>query len=444
MDNLITQGAGGLTRRGLIKASVATGAGLLLSRPASVFGQRASNDINIALIGAGAQGRILLDAMMNIPGLKFQAVCDIWPFAQTYAKNRLKKAGHDVRTYVDFEEMLAQEKDIDAVIVATPDFWHAPHTVACLKAGKHVYCEKMMSNTVEGARSMVAAQKETGKLLQIGHQRRSNPRYLFALENLLRKQKLCGKLTSINGQWNRAVTGDIGWPKNAELPADVLAKYGFKDMQQFRNWRWYKDLSGGPISDLGAHQIDIFNWFLGTGPKSVLAGGGADYYKREWYDNVMCIFEYDTPEGVVRAFYQVLTTTSSGGGYFETFMGDEGTLKISENPRLTKVYREAAAPSWDELIAKNYLVADKSATASSDTKVDVRETAALAVYDIPITMDKALHQPHLENFFNTIRGTATLNCDGAHAFESEAAIFKVNDAVAAQKMLFYKPEDFIA
>ncbi len=371
-------------------------------------------------------------------------MCDIWPFAQTYAKNRLKKAGHDVRTYVDFEGNAGPGEGSRCRDRGHAGFLARSAHRSLPEGGQ---ARVLREDDVEhgGRRPLDGRRPEgTGKLLQIGHQRRSNPRYLFALENLLRKQKLCGKLTSINGQWNRAATGDIGWPKNAELPADVLTKYGFKDMQQFRNWRWYKDLSGGPISDLGAHQIDIFNWFLGTGPKSVLAGGGADYYKREWYDNVMCIFEYDTPEGVVRAFYQVLTTTSSGGGYFETFMGDEGTLKISENPRLTKVYREAAAPSWDELIAKNYLVADKSAAGGGDAKVDVRETAALAVYDIPITMDKALRQPHLENFFNTIRGTATLNCDGAHAFESEAAIFKVNDAVAAQKMLFYKPEDFVA
>ncbi|HRJ72737.1 MAG TPA: Gfo/Idh/MocA family oxidoreductase [Terrimicrobiaceae bacterium] len=444
MENPTPPSTNPLTRRGLIKASLATGAGLVLSRPATLFGQTPSSDLNIGIIGVGAQGRILLDAMANIPGLRFQAVCDIWPFAQTFAKNRLKKAGHDVRTYVDYEDMLAKEKDLDAVIVATPDFWHAPHTVGCLKAGKHVYCEKMMSNTVEGARSMVAAARESGKLLQIGHQRRSNPRYLFALENLIRKQKLCGRLTAANAQWNRAVSEDIGWPKNYELPDDVLKKYGYRDMQQFRNWRWYRDLSGGPISDLGAHQIDIFNWFFGTGPHSVLAGGGADYYKREWYDNVMCIFDYHTPEGTARAFYQVLTTTSSGGGYFETFMGDQATIKISENPKLTKVYREANAPEWDDLIAKNYLVVDKAGGGGSEQKVDVRETAALVSYDIPVTLDKALHQPHLENFFHAIRGSAKLNCDGAHAFASEAAIFKVNDAVEAQKMLFYTPEDFQA
>lgn len=432
----------GLTRRELFKGSMLTAAGLVLGGAHRAAAQPATSEIRIALIGVGAQGRILLDSLLNIPGVRIVAICDIWEYARTYASNKLKKAGFEVNGYTDFEEMLEKESDIDAVVVATPDLWHAPHTVACLKAGKHVYCEKMMSNTVEGARSMVQAMRESGKLLQIGHQRRSNPRYRFALDTLLKKERICGRLTAANAQWNRAAAEDIGWPKNYAIPDDVLKKYGYRDMQQFRNWRWYRALSGGPISDLGAHQIDIFNWFFDSKPHSVMAGGGADYFDREWYDNVMCIYQYNTAEGVARAFYQVLTTTSSGGGYFETFMGDQGTLRISENPSLTTVYREASAPSWDELVARNHLSAN--APSGGGGKVDVRETAALATFSIPVSFDKPLHQPHLENFFAAIRGEAKLNCDAEHAFESEAAIFKVNDAVEAQKTLFFSPEDFVA
>ena len=149
----------------------------------------------------------------------------------------------------------------------------------CLKAGLHVYCEKMMSNTIEGARSMVQTMRETGKLLQIGHQRRSNPRYLFAKQRLLDTAKICGRQTAAQAQWNRAVTEDFGWPRKFAMPADQLARYGYQDMHQFRNWRWFKALGGGPLSDLGAHQIDIFNWWFGVPPQSVMASGGVDYYK---------------------------------------------------------------------------------------------------------------------------------------------------------------------
>src|SRR5207237_47134 len=126
------------------------------------------------------------------------------------------------------------------------------------------YCEKLMSNTVEGARAMVLAARENKKLLQIGHQRRSNPRYLHARDRVVREAHLLGRLTNISGQWHRAVTEDFGTPKGAEMSPERLHKYGFDDMHQFRNWRWFKKYAGGPISDLGAHQIDVYNWMLGA------------------------------------------------------------------------------------------------------------------------------------------------------------------------------------
>ncbi len=436
----------GVNRREFMRTSLLVGGGILLGAPALLRAQTPKADaLQIAIVGLGVQGRILLDSMLGIPGLNFRAICDIWSFSRTYGQNKLGKAGFKVNAYADLEDMLAQEKGLDAVIIATPDFWHAPQTVLCLQAGLHVYCEKMMSNTVEGARSMVQAMRTSGKLCQIGHQRRSNPRYRHALDNLIKKARLPGRLTNANAQWNRSVTPDAGWPKNAEIPAEVLKKYGFKDMHQFRNWRWFRDLSGGPISDLGAHQIDIFNWFFECNPTSVIASGGADYYKgREWYDNVMAIFEYATPAGNVRAFYQVLTTTSAGGGYFEQFMGDEGSVKISENPALTKVYREDRAPDWEKWVELNYVKKSAAAAPAAPGKVDVRETAPLVAYELPIVLDKPLHQPHLENFFAAIRGQATLTCDAAHAFTSEAAIFQVNPAVASRAAYDYKPADFIA
>jgi len=432
------------SRRGFLKTGFTAG-GMVLAAPTILKAQGTGNKLNVALIGVGSQGRVLLDSLLNIEGLHFQAVCDIWELSRRYGVNRLKKAGFDPNGYEDIEDLLANEKDLDAVIIATPDFWHAPHTNMCLKAGLHVYCEKMMAHTIEAASSMVVAQRESGKLLQIGHQRRSNPRYQHALNNIINKAQIPGRITNINGQWNRAVSEDLGSPPRYAIPPETLKRYGFEDMHQFRNWRWFRDLSGGPISDLGAHQIDIFNWFLGTGPKSVMASGGSDYYDtREWYDNVMAIFEYDTAQGPVRAFYQVLTTTSAGGGYFEQFMGDEGSVKISENPKLTKVYREDRAPDWDKWIDLKYLLQSEAAYPAENTTVDVRETAPLVAFDLPVVLNKPLHQPHLENFFGAVKGENKLNCDGEHAFASEAAIFKVNTAVAARATIDMKPSDFIA
>jgi predicted dehydrogenase len=434
-----------LTRREFLGTTAAVGAGLLLTScsPDTVVEKKKStlSTLNIALIGFGAEGKVLSESLLNIDGVQIVALVDIWEYNRNYGQRLLKANGVEVRAYENYEDLLAAEKDLQAVIVATPDFWHAPITNACLKAGLHVYCEKMMSNTIEGARSMVQTMRETGKLLQIGHQRRSNPRYLFAKNRLLDDIKLCGRLTAANAQWNRAVAVDFGWPKHSEMTPEQLAKYGYKDMHQFRNWRWFKGLGGGPLSDLGAHQIDIFNWWFGVKPTSVMAGGGVDYYKtHEWYDNAMVIYEYPLPTGMARAFYEVLTTTSAGGGYTEMFMGDEGTIKMSEDPALTAIYREEGARSWDDLIQRNIFLPKNDATADA-AKVDVRETEELARYEMAVSFNKPPHQPHLENFFHAIRGTAKLNCPADEAFGSEYVIHKANEAIAARKTLDITPQE---
>jgi predicted dehydrogenase len=434
-----------LTRRDFLRVGAG---GLFVSladfAPAQAPSAPAGDAIDVALVGLGSQGRVLLEAMMNIPGLRFRAVCDIWAYSRQYGERYLRKQGVEVRVYEDYREMLEREQGLHAAIVATPDVWHAPIAVGCMEAGLHVYCEKMMSNTAEGARSMVQAMRRTGRLLQIGHQRRSNPRYRHARENLLAQAKLCGRITNVNGQWNRAVSADLGYPEKFAIEPATLEKYGYKDMRAFRNWRWFKGLGGGPMSDLGAHQVDVYNWFLGGPPRRVMASGGRDYYTdREWYDNVMAVYEYDTPEGVVRAAYQVLTTTSAGGGYWEYFMGDQGSIKIGENPKTTRVYREAHAPGWEELVARRLLkplVPDTPPPAAAGP-VDVRETASLDAYDLPVELNKPVHQPHLENFFAAVRGEEKLNCPGDEAFASEYAIFKTNEAVEAGRRIEIPPEE---
>jgi predicted dehydrogenase len=424
------------------------GAGLVLGAPAIMRGMTGPSDkIHVAIIGFGKQGRVLFEAMSNIPGLHFQAVCDIWDYNLRGGMGKVRALqGTLPASYTDAEEMLSKEKGLDAVIVATPDFWHARHTVMALEAGLHVYCEKMMSNTIEDARWMVRTAERSGKLCQIGHQRRSNPRYIYTLRELLGRHQICGRIINVNGQWNRAVSSsqDLAYKDSLAIDPATLRKYGFKDMHQFMNWRVYRDLSGGPISDLGAHQIDIFNWFLGQAPTRVYASGGNDYFKeREHFDNVMTIFDYALPEGGCRAFYQVLTTTSAGGGYYESFMGTEGTINISERAAYTQIYRESGAQkSWDPLVARGFLkkTAGSAAAADNSDAVASYESAAPEAYALPGELNKPPHQPHLENFFAAIRGTTTLTCDARHAFESEAPIYWVNPSALSGQPIELKSE----
>ncbi|MFB0524547.1 MAG: Gfo/Idh/MocA family protein [Phycisphaerae bacterium] len=450
----------GIDRRGFLRSTAAAGAGLALSPIllGQVAGRKKDDDINVALIGTGEQGRTLMMACLKVPGIRFKAVCDIWPYNLKYASKRLKAYRHQHNVYEDYKEMLDREKDLDAAIIATPDFWHAEQTISCLEAGLHVYCEKEMSNTLEAAKRMVKAAKRTGRLLQIGHQRRSNLRYILCCEKLLKEAKLLGKITAVNGQWNRGVSPARGWPKETGLDTTTLNKYGYESMAQLRNWRWYKGLGGGPIVDLGSHQIDVYNWFLDATPKAVIASGRTNYYDtntHQWYDTVMAIYQYETSQGPVSAYYQTLTANSSDG-YFEKFMGDQGTLKISESVERCAVYpesRDIDAATWLKCIQKNYLTAPEEIMEVIN-KLTLSQLARYLMVDetpppvhrprfkLPITMDKPVHQPHLENFFDAIRGKAKLNCPADIGYETAVTVLKVNEAVEAGRRLDFKPEEF--
>jgi predicted dehydrogenase len=448
-----------LSRRSFLKTSAAAGLGAAVSgaglarqdapaQAAAVKPAPKPDEMRIALIGAGEQGRVLMESCLRIPGLRIVAVCDIWSYSQQYARGYLRKYKQDPVVYEDYRELLAKEKGLTAAVVATPDWMHAEHANACMNAGLHVYCEKEMSNTLEKARTMVETARRTGRFLQIGHQRRSNPRYIHAIDKVMRQRKVLGRVNLAYAQWNRSKADMLGWPKTYPIDTAKLQAYGYSNMEEFRNWRWYKRFGGGPIVDLGSHQIDLFSWVFGSNPSSVLASGGVDYYKnREWYDNVMAIFEYPTPEGTARAMYQVQTTTKNGG-FYEVFMGDDGAMQISEvAQRGNWAMREAHAPEWDSLVKDGLLLSEAAPLQKVETKnvfVDVRVTAEAGRWPLPVDLAKPAHQPHLENFFDTVRGNGKLNCPAELAYESAVAVIKVNEAVRNRQPYQFTPAMFKA
>ncbi|MCX7049138.1 MAG: Gfo/Idh/MocA family oxidoreductase [Candidatus Sumerlaeota bacterium] len=438
-----------------------TGTGTISGAPAILKGN--PNDLLIGVIGLGRQAEVLIESILNrehrdkkefseamrrpyIPNVHIKAVCDIWDDKRDPAVKRSKYDSIRANGYEDYREMLDKEKDIQAVIVASPDWMHADHAIAAMEAGKHVYCEKEMSNSLEKARQMVLAQRRTGRLLQIGHQRRSNPRYIHAIDRLIQETRLLGRVTKAYAQWNRAKSKDIECEPRINIPPEKLKQFGYDTMQQFLNWRWYKKYGGGPIVDLGSHQIDLFSWVFGANPKAVSAGGGVDFYKdHEWYDNVMTIYEYETKDGLARAFYQVLTTTSYGG-FHESFMGDQGTLSIAEVPSFgNTVKREAHASSWDEFTKQGLLSPIKTPIKPSSSRnalVDVRVTAETGRYPLPVELTKPAHTPHLQNFFDAIRLGCSLTCPAEVGYETAVAVLAANRAVETGRRIEFRPEEF--
>jgi predicted dehydrogenase len=420
-----------LGRRSFLKSAAAAGAALTLAGLGRAEdAPPPSETINVALIGAGRHGRDLLNYGLKIPGVRFKAVADVWPFAQKYSTRLLAAYKQPATAYEDYREMLAAEKDLQAALVVTPDAFHADQTVDCLNAGLHVFCEKEMHNTLDGARRMVKAARETGKLLQIGRQHRSNPRYLAALDYLQGKKAL-GRLVHVGGQWHGHKRVPYKWPEKDTIADATLAKYGFASMQEHRDWRWSKKFSAGPIANLGSHQVDVFNWFLGVLPCAVLAAGGRDYYDfGDWYDNCSCIFEWDLHEGAaarrVRGDYHI-TTSADDEGFFEVFTGDEGGLTISEDPTKGGLRREQGAPEAD------WEAALKAVPPGRNYPPIPGPEDALPV-----------HAYHLKNFFDAVCGRAKLTCPADVAYTATVSVLKVNEAVEAGRRLEYKAEEFTA
>ncbi len=420
------------------------------------------DELNIAFVGIGTQGRVLLAGnclKMTDQRLRIRAICDIWEYRRTGAVNLVRKYGHDTRGYEDYREMLASEKDLDAVIIATPDWMHAEIAVACLKAGLHAYCEKEMSNTLEGARSMVRAARQTGKLLQIGHQRRSNPRYLTALE-YVRRHRALGRITNTYGQWNRFRGLHLARPAPAAMPnGAAIARHGYPSVEHLLNWRWYKRYSGGPIADLGSHQVDVFNWFLDAAPRAISAMSCRDAAQpSEWYTSVNAMYEWATAQGrreqVVQGFYQLLNT-SSHGGYFETFIGDEGSMNMREFDGRMGLRREEQVDiaqfereldAWGRANIEGYR--SPLERIHQPIKVGYSPPHTGRIFTLPFDPrdDRPVHWAHLANFFSAVRNpqNVKLNCPADEGYHSAVSVLRVNDCLAAGGgRLEIRPEEYV-
>ena len=436
-----------MRRREFLSSSLAAGAGTFLLSAQPATGEAADPVLDVAVIGAGIHGRTLLNCLLASGGVRIRAVCDVWPYRRNSAVYYLEAFGQKAVGFEDYREMLDQVDGLQAVLVATPDFAHAEQTIASLQAGLHVYCEAPMARTFDQAQAMAEAAEQTGNLLQVGYQRRSSPRYRLVAENLLGEAELLGDITAAGTQWNQPELWDLGWPQRLTLPDADLQKYGYADMRQFRNWRWFSRYTAGPFVSAAVHQVDVLNRLLGTTPRAVLAAGGADYFEdRQCLDHVTAIFEYPLDARTIRATCQVLTTTRGTAGSHELLVGTEGSLRTSDRPKWFTVFREPTAADWNVWVRQGYLVKPEQAESSepapaSGGLLHVEETGEVEEYALPLTADKSSLHYHIENFLQAIQGKCPLNCPAETALASEAAVLRALDAVDAQQLLPIQAED---
>lgn len=263
-----------------------------------------NKSIRLGFIGMGRQSMFLLNGFIQIPGVEVVAGCDVYGIKRKRFEKRVKdfyaKAGKSVKadTYEKFEDLLSRT-DIDAVVIAVPDHSHARVAIAACKAGKDVYLEKPMTFTISEGQALKKVVRETGRILGIGSQQRSDPNFQHAVK--LVQSGALGKITLVNAYvgapptpYNlpeEPVPSDLNWDMwLGSLPNPIhfnnqldppISLDPEEDEKIWGAWRWYKETGGGFTTDWGAHMFDIAQWGLGmdrNGPVEISPiGDGTEY-----------------------------------------------------------------------------------------------------------------------------------------------------------------------
>lgn len=411
-----------------------------------------SNDmINIAVIGMGIMGNHNAASSLQVPGIKLVAACDLYT-------GRLQRArevyGQDIFVTHDYRKIL-QRKDIDAVIIATCDQWHARITKDALKAGKHVYCEKPMVHYIGEGLDVIKAQKESGKVMQVGSQYVSN--IVFQKAHELYKSGEIGKLNMVNavydrqdalGAWEYTMPTDaspetVDWDRYIE----GMKKIPY-DPKKFFWWRNYREFGTGVAGDLFVHLLSGTHVITDSkGPEKIYASGQLCYWKdgRNVPDLMAGIMQYpETPEhSPFQLTLQVNFVSGTGGSETTRFVGDEGTIVIDGDGLTVHHSKLPEAPGiggWDALFTypeamQKELLKKYNEKYSSDQQK--RHDKPDIVYKAPENFDASL-QHHI-NFFESIRNGTPVVEDATFGFRAAAPALACNESYFENKIIHWDP-----
>ena len=426
-----------LDRRNFLKAAGIAGATSLASSSTPLFamGQSATpiakNDhIQLALIGAGSQGQSDTKFALQVPGVKLVAVADCYNGRLEHSKELW---GSDLMTTRDYKEILAR-KDIDAVIVATPDHWHKQASIDAMRAGKDVYCEKPMVHLYADGPEMIETSRATGRILQVGSQRVSS--IVYAKAKQLLASGAIGQLNLVTarwdrnsslGAWNYTVPSDAGtetcdWPRFLGTAPHVPF-----NADQFFQWRKFKAYGTGVAGDLFVHLFSGTHFITGAqGPTRAMATGGLRYWKdgRDVPDVLLALFDY--PEG----FNLSLRVNFVDGGEESEgliFTGSEGTMEIAGNTvSLSRTPREQqpgySVGTFSEAVQKSTIEAyrQKYPITHPPEETSLGEQRYQAPPGYSDSYD------HFDHFFSAVRARTPVVEDATFGFRAAGAALLSN------------------
>ena len=403
-----------------------------------------NDQVQIALIGSGGMGVADTVTCLTVPGVKLVAVCDLYDGRLEQAK---KRWGNDIYTTKDYKEIL-DRKDVDAVIIATPDHWHKDISVAAMNKGKHVYCEKPMVHDISEGPAIVAAQKKNNVVFQVGSQGMSSLGNEKAKELL--KDGAIGKLNyaeafyarmSPTGAWQYPIPEDAS-PETVDWERYVAntTKRPF-DATRFFRWRNYRDYGTGVSGDLFVHLFSSLHFVTNSlGPDKIMATGGLRYWKdgREVPDIMLGMFDYPDTKNhpPFNLSLRVNFVDGTGGTNYLRMVGSEGAMTV-EWDKVTLFKNRNIEDTNDPLLKT------KNNTAAGKEYVYDRKSM-LPPEKMEYTADegyKGAHFDHHYNWINAIRTKGKVTEDALFGYRAAAPALLCNQSYFDNKIIKWDPEN---
>lgn len=387
-----------MDRRDFIRnTSLATAGVTILNFP--IFGKNApSNKVVLGVMGVYSRGAYLAESFARLPNVEVGYICDVEDSAIQKGLEAMKNAPRKPAVVKDIRELVTK-KDLDGLVIAAPDHWHAPASLLAVANGKHVYVEKPCGHNPYEGELLAQAMHKHKKLIQMGNQRRSFPDVINAVKEV--KEGIIGK-PYLGKAWYANNRKSIGYGKKTAVPASLnfdlwqgpAPRKDYRDNLVHYNWHWFWHWGTGESCNNGTHEIDCCRWFLDADfPTKVTSAGGRYAFKDDWEtpDTQVATFEFGPDKAITWEGRSCNVFPVEGAGRGFIIYGDKGTLVN---------YGNAAYKIFDE---NNKLVKEVKSDVQADPNNPVSASGNLDMY-------------HFDNFVQSIRGEATLTApiDDAH------------------------------
>lgn len=400
----------------------------------------ANDQLQIAVIGAGGMGSEDTNTAIQIPGVRLVAACDLYDGRLAAAK---EKWGKNIFTTRNYKDILAR-KDIDAVIIGTPDHWHKQISVDALMSGKSAYCEKPMVHSIGEGHEVINAQTKSGKTFQVGSQGVSSLGNEKAKE--LFEQGAIGQFIYAEGFWARnSPTGawQYAIPEDAsektvdwDTYVSNTQKRKFDPLRFFR-WRNYRDYGTGVSGDLFVHLFSSLHFITSSiGPEKIMATGGLRYWKdgREVPDVLLGMFDYPDTKAhpAFNLSLRVNFVDGTSGTTYLRMVGSEGAMDVT----------------WDDVFLRKNLVSDpidpflQNKSSELGTTVLSDRKKMLPPKEAHYQAQRGYlgaHYDHFNNFFNGVRHGTAVAEDAVFGYRAAAPALLCNDSYFENKIIHWDP-----